>query len=251
MTNSLLVVWQDVISRQKYQIGTLCFNVKTKNYEFSYAFDVERRGLQDALNVGFTGIHEFEMTDGIVYSSDLFHFFNKRLPNPKRSDYNKLLEYFGLNESSSKMEFLRRTKGKLGTDSFELFSPIVKDEDNSFSLESFIEGWQYYDGDTELINLKIDDELKLVREPDNKKDKYAVKVLTKTNAMLGYIAAVHSESISKVIENNQYYKVIISNIYPNAIPQMKVWMEVRGQCSFQSFLELGEKSNSEKELVHC
>lgn len=251
MTNSLLVVWQDVISRQKYQIGTLCFNLKTKNYEFSYAFDVERRGLQEALNAGFKGIHEFEMNKGIFCSSELFHFFNKRLPNAKRSDYDKLLEYFGLNENSTKMEFLRRTKGRVGTDSFELFSPIVKDDEDNFSLESFIEGWQYYDGDNELINLQVDDELKLVREPDNKNDKYAVKVLTKTNVMLGYIAAVHSESISKVIENNQDYKVIVSNIYPNAIPQMKVWMEVKGQCSFQSISHLGENSKFEKELAHC
>lgn len=251
MTENLLVIWQDVNSRQKYQIGTLNYNRQEEVYSFTYAFDVTRRGLQEALNAGFKGIYEFELKSETITSKELFHFFNKRLPNPKRSDYNDLLSYLGLNENASKMDFLKRTKGRLGTDSYELISPIVKDNrDNSFNLEGFIEGWQYYEGEKVWDQLNIGDRLKLMREPENEIDKFAVKILTLGNVHLGYVAAVYSEFISEVLDNKNECNIQIFEKYPNAIPQMKVCIGIDGKCSFRP----NEFSNdhlgyNERELV--
>lgn len=234
MKENLLVIWQNADTRQKYHIGTLSYDDMAKKYEFTYAFDVKRRGLEEARKAGFMGIHEFDLTNKTNQSDELFHFFNKRLPNPKRADYNKLLTLFGLNENFSKMEFLRRTKGRLATDSYELFSPIIRNEDNTFELESFIEGWQYYDGENLLDQLSISDKLKLERDLNNQYDEFAVKVLTKNGEMLGFIAAVYSEFMSKVIDSNEHYDISISKIYPDAIPQMKLSVDIKGDCTFQS-----------------
>lgn len=250
MTGNLLVIWQEVKSRQKYHIGTLSHNEKEDLYSFAYTFDVTHRGLQEALSAGFQGIYEFELKKEVVISNDLFHFFNKRLPNPKRLDYQELLSYFGLNENDSKMEFLRRTKGRLGTDSYELISPIITNNKNdSFKLEAFIEGWQYYDGDKVLNQLNISDQLKLVREPENTQDTFAVKVLTKDNIQLGYVAAVYSEFVSKVLDNKDECNVHILKKYPYAIPQMKICIEIDGKCTFQSNEFPNDSSSYDRKLI--
>lgn len=250
MTDNLLVIWQEVKSRQKYHIGTLNHNKEKELYSFTYAYNVSHRGLKAAMDAGFQGIYDFELTREAVTSKELFHFFNKRLPNPKRSDYQSLLNYFGLNENSSKMDFLRRTKGRLGTDSYELFSPIVTNKcDNSFELETFIEGWQYYDGDKVLDQLNIDDQLDLLREPENDNDEFAVKVLTRDNVQLGYVAAVYSEFLSRALEDGNGYDVRISNKYPEAIPQMKVCIAIAGKCTFRIEEFSNDYSGNEKELI--
>lgn len=250
MTDNLLVIWQEVKSRQKYHIGTLNHNKQEELYSFTYAYNVPRRGLKEAMDVGFKGIYDFELKREPVTSKELFHFFNKRLPNPKRSDYQGLLNYFGLNENASKMDFLRRTKGKLGTDSYELFSPIITNKrDESFELEVFIEGWQYYDGDKVLDQLNVGDQLKLMREPENDNDEFAVMVLTQDNTHLGYVAAVYSEFLSQVLENDSEYDVCIANKYPEAIPQMKVCIEIDGECTFRFNEFSNDHSSHGRELV--
>lgn len=252
MTESLLVVWQNIESRQKYHIGTLSYNTTDDIYIFTYAYDVKHRGLMAAMEAGFRGIYEFELTNEPKTSNKLFHFFNKRIPNASRKDYKKLLKLFGLTESSSKMEFLRRTKGRLATDNYELFSPIVRNNLNhTFSLEGFIEGWKYYEGDKVIDQLRLGDQLKLVRDYGNKKDKYAVKVLTKDHIHLGYVAGVYSEFISKVLENESEYEMTIKKLLPKAIPQMKVFIEIHGECDFNSNNKLFFNSSSalKKELI--
>lgn len=235
LTENLLVIWQNTKSRQKYHIGTLSYNTVADIYIFTYAYDVEHRGLMEAIKNGFRGIYEFELTNEPKSSNKLFHFFNKRIPNSSRKDYKELLKFFGLAEKHTKMEFLRRTKGKLATDNFELYSPIVRNNlNNTFSLESFIEGWRYYDGDKVFERLRVGDKLKMERDYGNEQDKYAVKILTKDNIHLGYVAGVYSEFLSKVLDSKNYYEVRIKNLLPKAIPQMKVSIEIDGECNFIS-----------------
>lgn len=247
MKEALLVIWQNVDTRQKYRIGKLCYDHKTNNYEFTYAYDVKRRGLSEAQKAGFNGIFEFDLSQKTYYSKDLFHFFNKRLPNPKRSDYGKLLELFDLDENSSKMEFLRKTKGRLATDCYELFSPIIQNENNTFQLESFIEGWQYYEGEVLLGNLSVGDELKLERDLGNEVDEFAVKVLTVNGQKLGFVAAVYSEFMAEVLDAKEDYQILISKLYPQAIPQMKVLVNITGESTFRNRRLINSNSKFEKE----
>lgn len=249
MKETLLVVWQNVETRQKYHIGTLTFEPHENVYKFQYNYKSHYRGVVEAMRAGFTGIHEFGVSEDIFKSEELFYFFNKRLPNPTRTDYALLLKRFGLDESSSKMEFLKRTKGRLATDSYELFAPVIY-ERNTFTLETYIEAWQYYDGDVVLDQLDIDETLILIREPNNKYDQYAVKIHTETGYMLGYISAVYSEFIADVIDRQLKYEVRISRKYPDAIPQMKIWIEIKGEYTFQD-LRNECNQNRVKELIIC
>lgn len=201
------------------------------------------------MSAGFTGIHEFGINEHTFTSSELFYFFSKRLPNTKRSDYSLLLKRFGLEETSSQMEFLKRTKGRLATDQYELFALVVFEEE-TFTLETYIEAWQYYQGDAALKDLEVEEALVLIREPDNKHDQYAVKIYTETGYMLGYISAVYSEFIANVMDNKLKYDVRISRKYPDAIPQMKIWLEIKGESPFRNVSKAANQ-NRTKELIFC
>lgn len=249
MKETLLVVWQNIETRQKYHVGTLTFKPHENIYEFQYNYGSHHRGLEQAIESGFNGIHEFEMNENVLQSEELFYFFNKRLPNTKRSDYALLLKRFGLDESSSKMEFLKRTKGRLATDNYELFSPVILEE-KEFTLETYIEAWQYYDGDVVIDQLEVEEALVLIREPNNEYDKFAVKIHTEKGYMLGYISAVYSEFIANIIDNQRKYKVRISQKYPDAIPQMKIWIEIKGEYTFQNVCKK-DYENRTRELIFC
>lgn len=250
MKETLLVVWQNIETRQKYHIGTLTFKPHENLYEFQYNYESQHRGLQQAISSGFTGIHEFGISERIFESEELFYFFNKRLPNPRRADYSLLLKRFGLEEESSKMEFLKRTKGRLATDNYELFAPIIFEEEGKFILETYIEAWQYYDGDFALDSLKVEESLVLIREPDNAYDKYAVEIRTESGYMLGYISAVYSEFCANVIDNKMKHEVHISRKYPDAIPQMKIWIEIKGEYTFRN-VGIEDNQKLKRELIFC
>lgn len=246
----LHLIWQNIEDRKKYHVGTLVYDNVADFYEFYYAKYVKRRGLSEAIEAGFSGIYEFPEYNKEYLSKELFHIFNIRLPNPKRSDYHKLLELYGLNEKTTKMEFLRRTKGRSAIDCFELISPITIDDDNNFELTSFIEGWQYYDGDKVIDKLTVGDKLSLARDIENKHDEFAVKVLTMDGDMLGFVAAVYSEDISQMLDSNSTYSIHISKIYRDAIPQMKVLFHLEGVCTFRMKVQESMKNfSAPKELV--
>ncbi|RWZ50123.1 DNA-binding protein [Halobacillus fulvus] len=226
MKELLWLVWQNPNTRMKYHVGNLLF-VADDGYYFEYDKTNKPRGLQDAIKNGFTTFFAFPDLSKSYYSPFMFHAFSRRLPNKERPDYNSLLQLYGLTSSSHEMDILRVTKGKTATDSFELVSPLLMDED-TFSVDFYIEGWRYYDGDTSLDTLEKDQELILVREPDLDEDKYAVEILSPSNVKLGYIPAVYAEFISTLLKEGQSVKMTVKAINESGIPQMKVLVHVTG-----------------------
>lgn len=58
-----------------------------------------------------------------------------------------------------------------------------------------------------LLQLTKDDKLKLIPEPENPYDKYAIKVVYGDNFQIGYIPREYSKLISEYLESNYHYDI--------------------------------------------
>ena len=68
-----------------------------------------------------------------------------------------------------------------------------------YLLQSFIRGFQYYDGPSLLNQMKEGDMLELVREPDNEYDPCAI-ALHWNNHKIGFVPAEDNEMLSKLLD---------------------------------------------------
>ena len=68
-----------------------------------------------------------------------------------------------------------------------------------YLLQSFVRGFQYYDGPSLINQMKEGDMLELVREPDNEYDPCAI-ALHWNNHKIGFVPAEDNEMLSKLLD---------------------------------------------------
>lgn len=203
----IYLVWKDYKGRKRYIIGELSKNGK---YEFRYrALDVDV-----AMENGFEPLIAFPNIKEVYSSYDVFPAFSSRLPDKRRKDIKEILGKYKL-EYYDAFELLKKSGGKLPTDSFEFIDPIFLDEMN-IVREFYIAGVRHYDYCNEVnkniyINLNINEELKLEQASDNNHDKFAVKVMNKENKLIGYVPVFYSEPINEAIRSNRDMKCTVIN----------------------------------------
>src|SRR5690625_7345061 len=102
---TLLVVWQDEISRLYYHIGTLSYY--KDYYEFSYTTKKSgQRKLGDALEKRYMIHPAFPKTDKAYRSEKLFSAFERSIPSSYRHDFKTIFIDLILTKNSSKMDIL-------------------------------------------------------------------------------------------------------------------------------------------------
>lgn len=112
----LLLVWKDPQSLQRFVVGKLTYRREDKKYQFSYSSD----NLQKAVEVGFTNYPNFpDLEEHYEIQGQLFPGLMNRLPNKNRPNYPEILIKYNLDITSTDMEILGATRGRLGTDCFE------------------------------------------------------------------------------------------------------------------------------------
>ena len=206
--NYLFLIWKDPRSRKNYIIGKLSRN---KKFTFEYCEQYE-----DAIKAGWMLLEAFP--ERKLYESDtLFAAFSGRLPDPKRRDILKILQKYDLKEYDG-FELLRKSTGRLPIDTYEFIDPIFPEEE-TIVREFYIMGIRHYCGQPEdhcegLATVKLYDELLLEAEPDNPYDKYAVKVISAQNVLLGYIPRYYSEGVSTRLNNNMTYSCEVIETAP-------------------------------------
>ena len=135
-----------------------------------------------------------------------------RLPNQLRPDYLEILNSYNLEADSTKMEILKATKGRLLTDNFEFVPPF----DRNNKIEFDIAGTRHYLLEKNIReNLKINDNLKLEHEPDNKEDQYAIKVLYECEdkmVLLGYVPRYYSRELTNLLSKGVKYSAKIESL---------------------------------------
>ena len=204
----MYLIWKDYKTRQRYIVGELSKNGK---YEFKY----RAKDLDKAIQKGFEPLIAFPNINEVYESNDIFPAFSSRLPDKRRKDVKEILGKYKLDKYDA-FELLRKSGGKLPTDSLEFIDPIFLD-DMSIEREFYIAGVRHHDyckGKIKHVNFKIEINETLILEKDssNEHDKYAVKVMNKENNILGLIPIFFSKEISEAMDNNRKMSCIVTNI---------------------------------------
>lgn len=206
----LYLIWKSDTTRRQHIIGQLS---KNGNYEFKYC-----EGVNNAIDEGFTPLVPFpDIT--LTYSNDkLFSVFASRLPDKKRKDIDTILEKYDLKEFDA-YELLKRSGARLPIDNLQFIDPIL-DFSGPFNRHFYMAGVRHYLGcDGEYCDSSIQvtrgDQVFLKKEPDNPKDKFAIRVENDNQELLGYIPRYYSEAFTRIINENKQILCYISNVDKN------------------------------------
>lgn len=224
---TLLVVWQDEKSRSYYHIGTLSYY--NDIYEFFYTSKDSDKQLGGALKNGYMIHPVFPNINKVYRSEKLFPSFSRRIPSSAREDFDEILVDLGLSKNASRMDILRATRGRLGSDTYSFEQPLRIEENNKLQSRFFIHGMRHRRLPSDWFSLiKEDSILKLVREPENEVDPYAVAIYTKCGKHLGYIPAFYSKAVFSLIGNGLTPIIKVVNV--NEKSHTHWWVQVEFEC---------------------
>ena len=108
----LNLFWEDT-DKNTYKLGKL---YKTNSL---FNFDINEDELKKAIKRGCFGIGEFNFLKNHYESTELFDFFNNRIPKKADPFIDNILSSLNLNEYNE-IELLRLTEGKLPIDRYFL-----------------------------------------------------------------------------------------------------------------------------------
>lgn len=226
-SKELLVVWKQAKSRQRYLIGRLW--AEGNGYRFRYVKD-QPRSVQDALDAGFRLFDAFPQIDGEWQSETLFPLFRRRLP---RREVLRSLEAQGI-DTSDPLEVLRVTGGRVPTDTLEFLEPVDTIQRDGGELEYTVRfpiaGWRYYSGEVAISELAPGEKLRLELQEDNPYDASAIRILSPSGAMLGYVPAIYSVVLDTAVMREQY-EARIEKVGSADDPQTRVVVRFRGVAS--------------------
>ncbi len=187
----LYLIWHDKINKKQFVIGKLSKNGK---FEFEYSNEID-----EALKNGFRLLITFPKIK--KYESNvLFPIFSSRLPDKRRSDIKEILNKYNLKEYDS-YELLKASGAKLPIDDLMFIDPIL-DCDENIKRNFYIAGSKHYMNCVEKESIEVGSRLYLEMEPDNQKDKNAVKI--KYNGkVIGYVPRYYSEGITRNIKEGK------------------------------------------------
>ena len=123
----LYLVWKDFKTTKRYTIGELTQNGK---YEFKYRIN----DVTNAIQSGFEPLIAFPNIYEVYENYDIFPAFSSRLPDKRRKDVKEILARYKL-EKYDAFELLKKSGGKLPTDSLEFIDPTFVDETNIYNIE--------------------------------------------------------------------------------------------------------------------
>jgi hypothetical protein len=197
---TIRIVWKDLETRRRYQIGQLSRN---DDYQFSYGLEV-----MDAIKNGFKPLLAFDDLTKTYKSKVLFQSFASRLPDKKRKDIEDILKKYDVN-SYDAFEMLKKSGARLPIDSLEFIDPILKDQ-TDVKRNFFLAGTRHYLGCEKSHDCYDSFE---VTKGENLK--FAIKVLNLGNEHLGYIPRYYSEEVFKRIKNGNKYEISVKNSWKN------------------------------------
>jgi len=175
---SLLLLWQDPVSRSRYIVG----RVTRDNGGYCFCY-LPGGDLDAAREKGFKGYLAFPHFNE-TYRLGVMESFITRLPPRSREDFDKFLDYWhidsSLKDSLSDFTLLGYTGAALPRDGFR-FIPV-------FSQQAHLEFIVEVAGHRYQANLcEIGETVRFVAEPGNPHDPEAIKVESPDGRELGYV----------------------------------------------------------------
>ena len=205
MNNEMWLIWKNPKTRRRYKIGVLTYNKQ------QYIFKYVNPELNDARKNGFEFFPGFEDIHKEYSNKELFANIETRLPNPARPDYLEILNVYGLEKDSTKLEILRATKGRLLTDNYEFVPTFDK-----VKVQFDVAGTRHCSDVKKCLKLiSVNDKLLLELEPNNLYDEYAIKVILDKNNKyyhLGYVPRYYSKELTKLLKDNVEYSAMVQSL---------------------------------------
>lgn len=193
----LYLIWQNPQSRKRFIIGILKRNGK---YEFKYQNEAK-----EAVKEGFELLVPFPDIKKKYSNDSLFPVFASRIPGESRVDIKDILKRYNMDEYND-FELLKRSGGKMPIDNLEFIDPIVNIRLKETSRDFFVAGSRYYCNHKKTV--KLNDNVTLERDLENKEDKYAVKLMI-NNEKIGYMPRYYSKEISTFLKSKRKYNCFV------------------------------------------
>lgn len=203
----LYLIWRSNITREQEVVAELS---KNGQYEFEY-----REGVKKAIEEGFTPLVAFPDITKKYVSENLFPAITSRLPDKKRPDMDKILKKYGLKEYDP-YSLLKRSGARLPIDDIYFVDPILNISE-PFERKFYIAGPRYYlacEGKdcSKSMSVAVGDELFLVEEPENEKDKTAIKLVNNNEQTLGYIPRYYSEAYTRLTKEGRQISCRVTQV---------------------------------------
>lgn len=114
--NAIWMMWKNV-EGDSFKVGEL-----TRREE-KYYFKYDIVGVEKAKEYGFVPLPNLPIINVEYFREELFSSFSKRLPWHGKKDVSSVLKQYDL-EQYDAFELLKKSGGKISTDSFEFISPF-------------------------------------------------------------------------------------------------------------------------------
>lgn len=182
------LIWRPGKGSNRISVGTI-----KKSVSEGIRFQYNQKGVEKAKKLGFIHYEGFPDTDKI-YNENVIDIFGQRLIRSERPDLKEFYDFWevDMTKKEDKFYMLAFTQGLLPTDNFEFLADFNPQEGLTFISEITGLGSAQLKSDL----LSIGDVLRYELEPNNKFDKYAVKVF-KNDVYLGHIKLIHCRVFSK------------------------------------------------------
>lgn len=191
----LFVAWQDPTTRAISPVGALVRH-EDGTYEYRYLRQAE------ALP-GFRPFVAFPELHRVYLSAELFPFFQNRLVSRDRHDYPDFVAGVDLPVDADPFEILARTQGRRATDTVEVFpEPVADPKTGTVVVHFLVRGIRHVPHAQDAIDmLAPGDQLRVVPDPQNPVDRFAVLVRTDDVRIVGWIPAYLSRLVHHGLAN--------------------------------------------------
>jgi hypothetical protein len=190
--NRLWVVWGEPDEGTRRVIGELWRDAS--GFAFAYGHEIAI-----AKAKGFRLLPEFPQerdTSAPYRSRYLFATFAQRIPSPKRRDFDRIMESWGVSRKDNPLEVLARSGGIQMTDRIELLEPRSEADDLERPLVARLAGMKKHPGSARI---RLGGLLGLEREPTNEFDACATKI-TADGEKAGYVPRPYSALIARLLD---------------------------------------------------
>ncbi len=188
------IVRQGPTSRSFHRVGEL---EAREDGEFRFRY------LPDAPTApNFRPLAAFPELDREYRSDDLFPYFSNRIMSARRPDFDAHLSALGLTrEDWTPLELLARSAGGRATDTIQVVSEPVVDDDGLERLVFPVSGVRWIPGASERIaRLASDQPLRIRAEPDNPFDCRALLLDAASDEPVGWIPGYLLDYVHKHME---------------------------------------------------
>jgi hypothetical protein len=153
-------------------------------------------------------------------SPTLFPVFANRVMLSNRPDYSEFIEQLNLDDDAQPFEILQRSEGTRATDRIEVFPTPIPLPTGDLTTTFFARAIRHVEGASEAVeSLEVGDELRLVAEPDNRVNPFAVILNTRTGACVGYAPDYLLAMIHDLDEANGEPPIVtVEHINPPSTP---------------------------------